>query len=153
MNRLLRRYIGLIALLVLLAISTTAGAETPSLPKIESKLLQEDFQIARTALEQGHSGIYRYTPKIELDRAFDAAAKKLDRPMDSLEFYRILAPAIARIKCGHTGVLPPKAILQAMDQPIALFPFDVEVLDGKVYVAREYLPDQQNLAGSEIQLS
>ncbi len=152
MNRLLRRYIGLIALLVLLAISTTAGAQTPSLPKIESKLLQADFQIARTALEQGHSGIYRYTPKIELDRAFDAAARKLDWPMDSLEFYRILAPAVARIKCGHTGVLPAQDVLQAMDQTIPLFPLDVEVLDGKVYVAREYLPDQQNLAGLEIRL-
>src|SRR5260370_40668981 len=98
MNRLLRRYFGLIALLVLLAISTTAGAQTPSLPKIESKLLQADFQIARTALEQGHSGIYRYTPKIELDRAFDAAAKQLDRPMASLDVYRIVAPAVPKVK-------------------------------------------------------
>lgn len=145
-----RTYIGPIGPLVLLAISITARAQNPSPAKIEAKLLQEDFQIARTALEQGHSGIYRYTPKIKLDRAFDAAAKKLDRPMDSLEFYRILAPAVARIKCGHTGVLPPKDILQAMDQTIAFFPFDVEVLDGKVYVSREYLPDEQKLLGLEI---
>src|SRR5260370_7277257 len=100
MNRLLRRYIGLIALLVLLAISTTAGAKTPSLRKIESNPLQADFQIARTALEQGHSGIYRYTPKIELDQAFDPAAKNLDRPIDSLDSYPILAPAFATLNSG-----------------------------------------------------
>src|SRR5258706_4830703 len=30
-------------------------------PKLEPKLLLEDFRIARAALEEGHSGIYRYT--------------------------------------------------------------------------------------------
>jgi hypothetical protein len=147
---LLRNHLEVIALLVLLAITPTTDAQAPSSLKIEPKLLREDFQIARTALEQGHSGIYRYTPKFELDRAFDAAAKNIDRPMEPLEFYRILAPAVARIKCGHTGVLPPQDTLQAMDHTIALFPFDVEVLDGKVYVAREYLPEEQKLAGLEI---
>ncbi len=37
-----------------------------------------------------------------------------------------------------------------MDQTIPLFPFDVEVLNGKVYVAREYLPHEQKLAVLEI---
>src|SRR5256885_3668628 len=51
------------------------------------------------------STLFPYTTLFRsLDAAFDAAARKLDRPMDSLEFYRILAPAVARIKCGHTGV-------------------------------------------------
>src|SRR5256885_882048 len=139
-----------IAISVLLAITANGSAQSSNFPKIEPKLLEKDFQIARTALEEGHSGIYRYTPKVELDAAFDAAARKLDRPMDSLEFYRILAPAVARIKCGHTGVLPPQDLLRATDLSIPLFPFDVEVLDGKVYVAREYLPDEQKLAGLEI---
>jgi hypothetical protein len=150
MNMAQRTYTELILIWVLLAITTTTHAQAPSLSKIEPKLLQEDFHIARTALEEGHSGIYRYTSKIELDRTFDDAAKKLDRPMGSLEFYRILAPAVARIKCGHTAVLPPQDLLKAMDQTIPLFPFDVEVLDGKVYVAREYLPDEQKVAGLEI---
>src|ERR1700745_3085881 len=145
-----RTYIGPIGVFMLLAISITARAQDPSTAKIEAKLLQEDFWIARTALEQGHSGVYRYTPKVELDQVFDAAAKKLARSMEPLEFYRILAPVVARIKCGHTGVLPPKETLQAMDKTIALFPFDVVVLDGKVYVSREYLPDEQKLAGLEI---
>ena len=133
-----------------LALIAIANNQTLTPPKIEPKLLQEDFLIARTALEQGHSGIYRYTPKPELDRALDGASRKLTRPMDSLEFYRILAPVVAKIKCGHTAVLPPKNVRQVMDQTTPLFPFDVEVLNGKVYVAREYLPDEQKLEGLEL---
>ena len=41
--------------------------------RIEPAKLRGDFRIARQALEEGHSGIYRYTSKEELDRLFDQA--------------------------------------------------------------------------------
>ena len=52
------------------------------LPKFSPQQLAEDFQVARRSLEEGHSGIYRYTSKAELDRIFDAAAGSLTRPME-----------------------------------------------------------------------
>jgi len=58
-------------------------------------------------LEEGHGGLYRYTKKVELDRIFDDAEKSLDHPMDFYEFYRVMAPTIAAIKCGHTNVSVP----------------------------------------------
>ncbi len=75
---------------------------------IEPDKLVVDFRLARQALEEGHSGIYRYTAKDELDGLFDRAEKSLIRPMNSVEFYRILAPVVAAIKCGHTGVGLPE---------------------------------------------
>ena len=71
---------------------------------IEPEKLREDFRILRSALEEGHPGIYRYTPKAELDSVFDATAARLDRPMTALEFYRVLAPVVAALKCGHTSM-------------------------------------------------
>ena len=139
-----------ISVLATCALAAITWGQTPTLPKIEPKLLQADLQIARKALEEGHSGIYRYTPKPELDRAFDSANKKLTQPMDALEFLRVLAPVVAEIKCGHTSVRPPKQISESMDQTIALFPFGIAIADGKVYVTREYEPNEQKLAGLEI---
>ncbi|HYL78210.1 MAG TPA: S41 family peptidase [Bryobacteraceae bacterium] len=133
-----------------LTIATVATGQEPATGKIETKLLQEDFRVARSALEEGHSGIYRYTPKADLDRAFDTAAKRIVEPMTSLEFYRLLAPVVARIKCGHTAVNPPRDVQQAMNRTVPLFPFSVEVLDGKVYVFREYSEDAAGVAGWEI---
>jgi len=121
-----------ISVLATCALAAITWGQTPTLPKIEPKLLQADLQIARKALEEGHSGIYRYTPKPELDRAFDSANKKLTQPMDALEFLRVLAPVVAEIKCGHTSVRPPKQISESMNQTIALFPFGVAIADGKV---------------------
>src|SRR5882762_10433291 len=118
--------------------------------KLAPKLLLEDFRIARTSLEEGHSGVYRYTSKADLDRDFDAAAGRIDHPMTALEFYRLLAPVVARIKCGHTVVNPPRDRQQAMNRSVPLFPFNVEVLGGKVYVFREYSTEEHSLEGQEI---
>lgn len=133
-----------------IALAGLLSGQTRSAAKIDPGLLQEDFRIFRSALEEGHSGIYRYTPKPEMDRAFDTAGKQVVQPMSALEFYRLLAPVVAAIKCGHTAVLPPRGVQEAMANTFPLFPFDVEVSDGKVYTLREYMPDQQRLTGLEV---
>lgn len=112
--------------------------------KLSPQQLQQDFQVLRSALEEGHSGIYRYTSKDDLDRIFDLTRLKLDRPMDPLEFFRLAAPMVAAIKCGHTRIMPPP------EPEAALFPFAVEVLAGKAWVFRDYATDDGRLAGSEI---
>src|SRR5438874_86652 len=68
--------------------------------QIPVTLLQEDFQIMRHALEEAHGGIYRYTSKREMDRTFDRAYRKIDHSMTDLEFWRLVAPVVAHIKCG-----------------------------------------------------
>lgn len=142
---MLQRPSCLVPLLLLTLVAVAQEA-----PRFEPKQLQQDFRILRSALEEGHSGIYRYTKKPDLDAIFDAAARMLDRPMDALEFYRIAAPAVAAVKCGHTQVAPPQDLLKSMGASLALFPFSVEVLDGKVYVYRDYATPGGKLAGREI---
>ena len=114
----------------------TANAEA-SLPPgvmgetIEPDKLVLDFRLARQALEEGHSGIYRYTAKEELDGLFDAAEKSLNRPMNAVEFYRILAPVVAAIKCGHTGAGLPEEMQKAHSTKGLLLPLQIRVLAGK----------------------
>ncbi len=86
-----------------------------SLPRVQAetisaKLLREDFQIMRLALEESHGGIYRYTSKAAMDQTFARAYRKIDHPMSALEFWRLVAPVVAEIKCGHTSNWPPEDI-------------------------------------------
>lgn len=117
-------------------------------PQLSAEQLQSDFKLVRQALEESHGGIYRYAPKQEIDRIFDAAARKLDRPMDTVGFVRILAPAMAALRCGHTGLQLPPELRKELDQT-ALLPLDVKVVDGKVFILRDYA-HAGALAGSEI---
>src|SRR5439155_23920228 len=114
--------------------------------RVVPEKLREDFRILRGALEEGHPGIYRYTPKAELDKRFNQAEKALDRPMDVYEFYRIVAPAVAALKCGHTGV----RVNPDLDKGKRMLPLVVRLLNGKIYVLRDLSGAERTLAGEEI---
>lgn len=110
--------------------------------------LRLDFKVLREALEEGHPGIYRFTPKADLDRVFRNTEKRLNHPLTALNFYRQLAPVVSRLKCGHTFLRPSRAIEDSLaDQP--LIPIEVAILDGKVYIARD-LSATGELDGAEI---
>jgi hypothetical protein len=117
--------------------------------KFAPEKLRADFLIARQALEEGHCGIYRYTSKEQLDRVFDRAEKSLTRPMSQLEFYRVLAPVVAAIKCGHTDVALPWEATKT-GPANGVLPLEVRVLDGKPYVWRDLSGRSASLAGMEI---
>lgn len=112
--------------------------------------LQEDLKIARDALERGHPGIYRYTSKSTLDKAFEELRRKLNRPMDVFGFFRLLAPVIAKIECGHTSVNLPESVRSTIDATEPLLPLRVEIIGGKVYVLRDYSGEGSALVGTEI---
>jgi C-terminal processing protease CtpA/Prc len=121
-----------------------------ALPTFTPAQLREDFQVARRALEEGHSGIYRYTPKPELDRVFEAAARSLDHPMNAYEFLRVLAPTVAAIKCGHTGLSLPEPLRKAVNTSVPLLPLSVKVINKRAYVFRDLSTPERRLAGREI---
>jgi len=97
--------------------------------------LREDFKLLRSALEEGHPGLYTYTPKPEFDALFDRALQSLDRPMTEAEFVRVLLPLIAKIKCGHTDLIRSRA---AEDAERNLIPMEVAMLQGRMYVAKDW---------------
>src|SRR5262249_7941714 len=80
------------------------------------------------------------------DKRFDEAAKALDRPMTVYEFYRIVAPVVAAIKCGHTGV----RVNPDLAKGNVMLPLVVRVLDGKVYVLKDLSGGKNSLAGQEL---
>ena len=129
---------------MLLAVAMTSAAAAP----LTAQQLRADFQLARRALEESHGGIYRYTSKATLDRVFDDAAAKLDRPMDAADFHRILESAVAAVRCGHTAVILPPALQSAMEQAL-LLPLDVKLIGARVYILRDF-DDAPGLAGHEI---
>lgn len=131
-----------------LAAAMACASSALAAAELTSAQLQADFRLAREALEESHGGIYRYTTRQELEQLFDAAAARLDHPMDAMAFLRILAPAIAAVRCGHTGLQLAPDQRKQLDQAL-LLPLDVKVLGGKLFILRDYA-SAGALAGSEI---
>src|SRR5262249_27095076 len=65
-----------------------------------------DFDLMRKALEEAHTGLYRYSTKPQMDRVFDTQRAKLNRPITKVEFLAVVSETLAQIRCGHTGAMP-----------------------------------------------
>lgn len=68
--------------------------------------LRDDFGIFRQALQEAHPGLYRYSSKAQIDSLFSVTENRIDHNMTQQEFYRLLLPVVAQIRCGHTKLHP-----------------------------------------------
>lgn len=117
--------------------------------KILANRLHEDFQILRHALETGHGGIYRYTTKKQMDRAFRDARRSIEAPMTDLEL-AALAPVVARIKCGHTYLGIPESVSTHIQTVVPAWPLDIELFDHRVFVVEDFTGEHEALVGAEL---
>jgi len=105
---------------------------------------QADFDLMRKALEEAHSGLYRYTTKAEMDRTFDAQRAKLSRPMTKAEFHAVATETLAKIRCGHTGIAPDEELRTAYANA-RLFPLRLLVEGRRLMVLFNDTPDDQTI--------
>ncbi len=113
--------------------------------------LQQDFKIFRGALEESHAGIYWYRTKSEMDDAFDYAYKSLDHEMTELEFYRIIAPLISKIGCGHTWIATTESTQEKIWERGKVLPLKLKFLDRKAYCLQNNSHDSTSIhLGDEI---
>jgi C-terminal processing protease CtpA/Prc len=111
---------------------------------------QSDFDLMRKALEEAHSGLYRYATKPEMDRVFDAQRAKLSRAVSRMEFFAVVAETIAQIRCGHTGVRLDEA-LQKEQAAARKFPLRVRLEGPRMIVLfNDTSNDQTIRPGMEI---
>lgn len=90
--------------LVSLAYSSCSPAIYDPAHRFPSEKLKEDYTTARRLLEKFHPSIYWYTSKDSLNGVFDKYYKLINDSMNIQEFaYKILAPTLASIHCGHTS--------------------------------------------------
>lgn len=118
--------------------------------KFAVKQLKDDFVLLRNALEEGHGGLYRYTPKEELDQQFESILKNIDKPLTEIEFLRLLFPLIANINDGHTRINPSSSYRAYLENEPILLPFKIKFIDRKGYLYRNYSQDEDLALGGEV---
>jgi hypothetical protein len=68
--------------------------------------LKSDLVFYKSKLEQYHPGLYLYSSKAGIDSYFDSLSALITAPLDDLGFYKIIILTSAKIKDGHTLLLP-----------------------------------------------
>ncbi|HEX8677907.1 MAG TPA: S41 family peptidase, partial [Segetibacter sp.] len=138
----------IVLFLVFLSVEGFSRATTA---KFTVEQLKEDYRLLLTSLKEAHPGLYRYTPKEEFEKQARLIENKLDHPMTEEDFYKLVMPLIANIKCGHTK-------WHRQDKPDDRYPFVTEnifplklyFVDNKAYVVKSYGKGKSIPAASEI---
>jgi hypothetical protein len=105
-------------------------------PDIEKEKLLNDLEILYQALDQFHSGMYWYTPKDSVDRAFQEVRSKIDGDLNVLEFHKLIAPLIALSREDHTDISRPGIVKEKLNEEIRLFPLTVVFLGDALYCVK-----------------
>lgn len=111
--------------------------------KLPKEKLQKDFTIFRHMLEEGHPGLYWYTPKDSVDYFFDVTYSRISDSMTEPAFKTLLSYMISKIRCGHTATRYSKKYSHYLDTVrMKQFPLSVKLwADSSVIYANLHRKD------------
>jgi hypothetical protein len=140
---------------VLYCVVTYNALGQPSVYEANKKIpldeLRRDFVFMRASLEEAHPSLYWYTPKESLDEYFDETAAQLTHDMTEWEFWKVIQPLVAKIRCGHTDLRLTQGfrryLFRKRKNP---FPFQFSIQGDELFVVRNDSDDSTLVAGTQI---
>ena len=130
-------------------LTTFACDEYFSFPVIfSSEKMKADFDTIRAMLERIHPALYDYTPKEQMDAAFEEVANQLDKPMEFRKYYTLLSRLVAKIGCGHSSLWIQSDYWNTV--PDSLFPLRLCLMGDSVFVSGSYAEECEVPVGSRL---
>lgn len=104
--------------------------------KYDQKTLQEEYMLLKNILEKKHPSLYWYTSKDSMDFYFQKYYQQIGDSMTEQQYaWKILAPLVDKINCGHTSVSLSKAYAKWADgRRFPAFPLTLKVWNDSMAV-------------------
>lgn len=119
--------------------------------KFSTEELKSDFKFLINTLEEVHPALYARTSRQLFDEKRVMVEKSLDQSMTRLEFYKKIAPLVAELNEGHTGVNTPyDEIINYRSKSGKLFPFNVVFSDSETIIIKNFSDDLSIPVGSKL---
>jgi hypothetical protein len=114
-----------------------------ALPKYAAAHVKEDAWVLKKVLEANHPSLYWYTPKEQLDSAFEQLCNSFTDSLNEIEYRNKIAQWVALIKCGHTTTLYSKQFIKQLPQfRYPRFPLQIKFWeDSAVVLSNGYFKD------------
>jgi len=118
--------------------------------KLDPIHCQNDLITLKHVLEEAQTSVFRFCSKADFDELFNKAFVELQDSIYYQDFIKIIAKIDHQIACGHSGWGHAQAYYKYRNSFVKLFPFDVEMKDGKMFVLRDNSEENEIFVGSEI---
>lgn len=131
----------------------TYNAQITALHSVED--LRADVDKVYFQLKKNHPRLYQYTPKEVLDFKFDSLKTTINKPIDSRNFYKKLAPVVAHVRQGHISVgsadkhYTSKELKALKKRKFQFYDLDFDYIDNKLWVTHTRGQDS-TIIGSEV---
>lgn len=97
--------------------------------------LRKDFRQLRTIMEDKTVGLY--TDRARLAAMLDGAEAALTESMTELQFYRLLAPIVAELRCGHSFLSVSAGMEEHLRAEALFFPLGVRIFGDRLFVVED----------------
>lgn len=113
--------------------------------------IRDDIAHFQFLLERVHPRAILSFPLGHAQSALADLTNTVDRPLTNLEFYKEIAPIGNLLNDDHTMVFPADHdLLRVYESSVRLFPFNVEFIDNKLFVAENLSDESKIQPGMEI---
>lgn len=111
--------------------------------KYSRDILESEFDLLRNVLQDKHPSLNWYTPADSMSFYFEHYRQRIKDSMTSMQFaWRVLAPLVDKIHCGHTSVSMSKAYGKWVSgKRFASFPYYLKTWNDSMAVVRTLLRD------------
>jgi hypothetical protein len=108
---------------------------------------QQDFEIFKGALNEGHAGLYYFIEKRKFEQQCDSIQQTFKDGLPVDDFYLKLRLVIASLRHGHTSVnLPTPAWIDykmgVLDSTKLYLPFQLLITNGKLFIKEDCSKEQ-----------
>ena len=104
-----------------------------------------------TTLEDVHPNLYAYWARTGVDSVLYKIKASINKPLTRLEFYRLIAPVVAMLNDGHTGIfIPYEEFVEAGKQGSLRFPLEIDFNQNKNTVTANHSTDVSIQIGDEL---
>lgn len=112
--------------------------------------LHFDLAILKNALMKTHPGLFWYQSAKEFEDNYTKMKNAVNQPMTEIKFFTLITPFIANIKCSHTDLSLSKMFYNDFFNGMKIFPFEVKIAEGRIYIDKNYTADTSIAPGSEL---
>jgi len=123
-----------VTILIISIMGCTTGGDIHA--RYDETALLEDFRQFRKYIEKESAFLYGDRERIE--ELLEETEQQIKNGMSELEFYRLINPVVAQLRCGHSFLSLSKQSQQHMSESVRFLPLSVRIFDDNLYVIENH---------------